>query len=434
MSLAKWALGTLGAQMLGVFCLTLWGMINAHILGPEGKGIVTLAFLYPELFYNLFWLSFSAPYLHHIGRGKYKLGNFAANSLLFAAILGGLAIIVFWITFFTAKEQLYPRVRGIYLAITMLLTPAMMIIYYFCAILQGSYNIRDYNIVWLTWRIGGLILIVLLVLILKLGIWGAIIGGGIAIFSAAVMSIFLVARITKREDWQIQSQLLKETLIDGIKLHIGSITAFLRSRVSIFLLNYYLRVRDVGLFSVALTISEMLYLIPQATSTVLWPKAAATDKAEAARLTALVSRHTLLWITFAAIIMAFGAKFFVWLFAGRAFFPAILPLIILLPGTVFYSLAINTASLLIRHRKFLLATYISSSLTGINIVLLILLIPRYRVIGAALATLITQILSGITSFFFFFLSKRSPKELFCFTKEDFLLYKKFFTQMMKKLQ
>lgn len=97
---------------LRVFFLTIWGMINARVLGPEGKGIVTLAFLYPELFYTLFWLSLNGPYLYHIGRAKYKLGNFAANSLVFTAILGGLAIIIFWVTFFFAREQLYPNIRG----------------------------------------------------------------------------------------------------------------------------------------------------------------------------------------------------------------------------------------------------------------------------------------------------------------------------------
>ncbi|MDI6751576.1 MAG: polysaccharide biosynthesis C-terminal domain-containing protein [bacterium] len=435
MSLAKWTLGTFGAQIVGgVFSFIGWNIINARILGPEGKGVVTLAFLYPELFFTLFWLSLNAPYLYHIGRKKYKLGNFAANSLVFAGALGSLALIIFWITFFLFREQLYPGVRGTYLAVTMLLAPAFMIIYYFTTILQGSYNIRDYNLVWLTWRIGGVIFIVLLVLILRLGVWGAIIGGSIAIFSAGAIGIFLVARITKKEDWQIQPQLLKETLIDGIKLHIGGITTFLRSRASIFLLNYYLGVRDVGLFSVALTLSEMLYFIPQATSTVLWPKASGANEEEAARLSALVCRHTLLWMTLAAIILAIGAKFFVFLFVGRVFFPVVLPLIILLPGTVFFSLGINLASLIIRHRKFLLATYISTSLAAINIVLLILLIPRYGLIGAALAILITQILGGFTSIFiFFFLSKRSPKELFCFTKEDLLLYKNLVARIYEKI-
>ncbi|HAW50653.1 TPA: hypothetical protein DCX16_06870 [bacterium] len=434
MSLAKWSLGTFGAQVIGVFCLTIWGMINARVLGPEGKGVVTLVFLYPELFYTLFWLSLALPYLHHIGRGKYRLGNFAANSLLFAGVLGGLAILIFWLTFILAREQLYPGVRGIYLAITMLLTPAIMLIYYFCSILQGSYNIHNYNIVWLIWRIGGCFLIVLLVLILRLGVWGAIIGGGIAISGAAIVSIYLVARITKKEDWQIHPELVKETLIDGVKLHIGGITTFLRSRANIFLLNYYLGVREVGFFSVAIAISEVLYLIPQATSTVLWPKAASADEKEAGRLTALVCRHTLFWTIISVIILALGAKFFVLIFAGKAFFPVVLPLIILVPGTVFFSLAVNLGSLIIRYRKFLLATYISFSLAVVNILVLIFLIPRYGIIGAALATLINQALSGfIAIYIFWHLSKRNPKELFFFTKEDILLYKNFIAQLKDKI-
>lgn len=434
MSLAKWTLGTFGAQIIGVFFLALWGIINSRVLGPEGKGIVTMVFLYPDLFAVLFQLSLSSPYLHHIGRAKYKLGNFAANSLFLAGILGSLAIFVFWVTFFLAREQLYPGIRGIYLAPTMLLTPFLMIITYSYAILLGSANIRDYNLIKIIWSISGAILIILLVFILKLGIWGAIIGGSTAIFFTAVMGVYLVARITKKEGWQIQPKLLKETLTDGAKLHIGGVSGYLSNKANIFLLNYYLGAREVGLLSVALVISEILNLISQATSTVLCAKASPADEAEAARLTGLVTRHALLWTIIAGLILAIGAKFFIWLFAGKDFFPATLPLVILLPGVVLRAITYNIEALIIRHRKFLWATYIYCFLAAISIVSGIILIPRYNLIGAALATIIPQILTAIIYIFIFcFLGKRSPKELFCFTKEDLLLYKNLVARIYEKI-
>ncbi|MEK9149421.1 MAG: polysaccharide biosynthesis C-terminal domain-containing protein, partial [Candidatus Desantisbacteria bacterium] len=251
----------------------------------------------------------------------------------------------------------------------------------------------------------------------------------------AVVSIYLVARITKREDWRIEPLLLKETLKDGIKLHIGGITTFLQSRISLLLLNYYLVIKDIGLFSVALTISEILYLIPQATSTVLFPKAISVNEEESARLTALISRHTLFWVIITGLIFALGAKYLIWLLAGKAFFSAILPLIILLPGIIFQSLWINISSLALIHRKFLWITYRSSFLAVINIVALVLLIPQYGLIGAALATLLTQILGVFITIFIFWcpLSKKSPKELFCFTKEDLLLYKNLVARIYEKI-
>jgi len=64
----------------------------------------------------------------------------------------------------------------------------------------------------------------------------------------------------------------------------------------------------------------------------------------------------------------------------------------------------------------------------------IVLIPRYSLIGVALATLITQILTGFTIvFIFWLLSKKSPKELFYFTKEDLLLYKNLLDRIQKKI-
>jgi O-antigen/teichoic acid export membrane protein len=292
-----------------------------------------------------------------------------------AGVLGGLAIFVFWITFFLARQQLYPGIRPIYLAVTMLLTPFLIIITYSYAILLGSANIRDYNVVGLIWKIGGTILIILLVFILRLGVWGAIIGGSAAILFTAVAGVYFVARITKPEDWQIQPKLLKETLKDGAKLHIGGISGYLGNKANIFLLNYYLGVREVGLLSVAIAISEVLNLISQSTATVLCAKASPADEVEAARLTGLVVRHALLWTIIAGIILAMGARFFIWLFAGKAFFAATLPLIILIPGLVTKAITYNVEALIIRHRKFLWTTYIYCSLAVITIASGIILIP-----------------------------------------------------------
>jgi O-antigen/teichoic acid export membrane protein len=434
MSLAKWTLGTFGAQIIGVFFVALGGMINSRLLGPEGKGIVALIFLYPDLFAFLFQLSLASPYLHHLGRAKYKLGNFAANSLFLTGILSGLAIFVFWTTFFFFREQLYPKISGIYLAPAMLLTPFLMIINFSYAILQGSYNIRDLNLVGLTWKIGGTILIILLVFILKLGVWGAIIGGSVAILFTAVAGVYFVARITKKEDWQIQPELLKETLKDGAKLHIGGIAGYICNRANMFLLNYYLGAREVGLFSVAFVVSWMLDMISQSTQTILCTKTSSANEIEAARLTGLVVRHALLWTIIAGIILAMGARFFIWLFAGKAFFAATSPLIILIPGMVARAISYNTSALIIRNRQFLWATYIYCSSAAINILLCIILIPRYNLIGAALATIIPQILVAIIFIFIFcFFGKRGPKELFCFTKEDILLYRNLVARIYEKV-
>ncbi|MBU2461837.1 polysaccharide biosynthesis C-terminal domain-containing protein, partial [bacterium] len=218
------------------------------------------------------------------------------------------------------------------------------------------------------------------------------------------------------------------------KLHIGGVAGYLSAKANIFLLNYYLGAKEVGLFSVALVVSWMLDIISQSTQTVLCTKASSADEVEAARLTGLVVRHALLWTIIAGLILAAGAKLFIWLFAGKAFFAATLPLVILIPGMVARAISFNTNALIIRHRKFLWMTYIYCSLAVISITLCIILIPRYGLVGAALATIIPQILVAIIFIFIFcFLGKRGPKELFCFTKEDFLLYKNLVARMYKKI-
>jgi O-antigen/teichoic acid export membrane protein len=97
--------------------------------------------------------------------------------------------------------------------------------------------------------------------------------------------------------------------------------------------NCFLSPGAVAIYGVSVAISETLWYLPSAVSTVLFPKTA-MDWAKAQSFTPLVIRTTfLISILFAITIAVFGAPV-IGLTYGEQFVPAITPLIALLPGTI----------------------------------------------------------------------------------------------------
>ncbi|WP_254807782.1 lipopolysaccharide biosynthesis protein [Natronosalvus amylolyticus] len=160
--------------------------------------------------------------------------------------------------------------------------------------------------------------------------------------------------------------------------------------VDVLLLQIWVADRTVGYYKGALVIAEVLWVAPLAVQLALLQRVSSlwesgdieTIEVRAQRVTYYVLLLTSL------LALGVGALAFdvVPLYLGESFTPAIVPLILLLPGVLGFavarpSLAINQARRSLR--PLLLATGASSVL---NVLLNLLLIPRYGMAGAAIAT------------------------------------------------
>lgn len=145
-----------------------------------------------------------------------------------------------------------------------------------------------------------------------------------------------------------------------------------------------------GYYKAALVIAEFVWFAPVALQMVLlhstselWSK---NDDEQITRLASRATRYSLLLTLLLAIGLAALAHAFVPLYLGEEFRPAITPLLLLLPGTVGFSVARpifaigqgeGSIGILVR------ATVVS---TVLNLVLNLVLIPQYGMVGAAVAT------------------------------------------------
>jgi O-antigen/teichoic acid export membrane protein len=160
--------------------------------------------------------------------------------------------------------------------------------------------------------------------------------------------------------------------------------------VDVLMLQWFTTEAQVGYYKAALVLAEFLWLAPKAVQSVMIQSASELwhrDRVE--RITDLASkatRYTLLFTTLLALGIAVLAAEFVPRYYGAAFEPTITPLLLLLPGTVGFAVARPILS--VSHargdmRVMILATGAAATM---NLLLNLLLIPRFGIEGAAIAT------------------------------------------------
>jgi O-antigen/teichoic acid export membrane protein len=102
----------------------------------------------------------------------------------------------------------------------------------------------------------------------------------------------------------------------------------------------------------------------------------------------MVSRVTLLVSGAVALLMTPAAAVMIWVFLP-AFGPALPPLLVLLPGVVALSASKVVAGYITGINRPRARIVVSYSTLGVNIVANLILIPRFGIVGAAAASLVS---------------------------------------------
>jgi O-antigen/teichoic acid export membrane protein len=192
-------------------------------------------------------------------------------------------------------------------------------------------------------------------------------------------------------------------------------------RLDQLILGMYAEPRALGIYSVAVTVSELIWIVPDSLGVVLFNRLAREQHMDVARK--LVARvHRILFGTMAALAIALGASSG-WLIQhlyGQAFANAVVPLLWLLPGTV----AMTTTKVLTKYLSANGMPGRSSLLQvggmAVSVGWYLLLIPALGTVGAAIASLIGYVGTAFASVVLYRRGLRHDRGgLFSFSREDF---------------
>ncbi|MGC9023239.1 MAG: polysaccharide biosynthesis C-terminal domain-containing protein [Chloroflexia bacterium] len=393
---------TLFSQVLSLGFALGTSAIVARWLGQEGKGIVTLALLVPGLLVLFLEGGMALANIYFAGSHRFSVAELTQNALTYLLLVMPIGGVVFAVLTITGwLEKLVPAVPLWLLLISVLEFPFRLLVSAFCGVLRGLQRITLVNVVTLVDGLLTLLLTVLLVIILPMGPAGAL----LASLGAVLVNTLWVSSLVRRYGGRLVPRwnrpVLGATLSYGLRGYAGNILAFFNYRLDMLLVNGYLGPAGVGIYSVSVRFAELLWYLPNATSFVLFPRVAASRPEEARAFTPRVLRATMVLTSIGALFFALlGRPLILWIYSP-VFADAYMPLLLLLPGVVLLGGArVLTNAIAGRGQP-----HYNSLCFGIGFLLTValdlLLIPRYGVSGASVASSLAYGAIFASSLFFY---------------------------------
>ena len=410
-------------------------IIVARTLGPKGKGIYTLILLIPTVMLRLGTLGIEVANVYFTGSKKYKIEDIVSNSLLSSLLLGSILFLLFFNIYPLSIFQNFLKsnqLNGIYLRFAVLAVPFLLLSGYLRSILLGKEEIIIFNKINILETVFDLMVIIILLLIFKQGIFGAIIAFLLTSIFTALLVIFFIKKYTKI-NFSYNGKLFKDTINYGIMAYFSNLTTFLNYRLDMFLVAFFLGPIEVGYYSITVGMAEKIWMLPNSISTVLFPRISSIENTKANNLTPRVARHTFFIILITSLILAVLAKPLIKILFGDVFLPSVMPLLILLPGIISISVAEIICTDLAGRGMPKYSFYSAVISLGVNIPLNLWLIPRWGISGAAFASTVAYIMSALVIISIFVkISHTSWGEILIIKKIDFQDYKNILYKIKKK--
>ena len=184
---------------------------------------------------------------------------------------------------------------------------------------------------------------------------------------------------------------IKPILNFTLYTHLGIFVSFFNSRLSLWILNFYLNEVAIGLFSLASNLIVVFSLISAPIGNVLMPFLSSEDGKKKKEIFYKYSRLNFSTVFIIAIIGFFLSSTMIPLLYGEEFSSASLLFQILIPGILFASISRLLAVYIGANNKQLYNLYATLIGSFVNIVLNCLLIKHFGLIGASIASSITYI-------------------------------------------
>jgi O-antigen/teichoic acid export membrane protein len=375
-------------------------VLIARTLGAEGKGVYTLTLTAASLLALFLDMGLTGAITYYTASRQFKVDELFSYSLwisLLLSLAGGFFFYLLYKDFLVNSFLI--GVDAANILIIILFLPINLFGSFLSGIILGLQHIFDYNLISVVRVFGNLVLQVISAL-RGGGVFGAVlawVGGNVLAFLLTLWFLRKDLHFNRTK----QRRIYTATFSYGIKSYIANLMSFFNYRLDSFLVNFYSGPTNVGLYTTGVSSAELLWNVPEAISSALFPKSAALDKTVGGKLTAQVCRLVLLVTVPLAMIFGLAGIFLIPFVFGQAFLPSVSPFLWLLPGIIALSLSKVIFAYLSGIGKPQYATFSSGVTLVATILLDIILIPPMGIKGAAIASSISYLLSSTLSVFLF---------------------------------
>lgn len=387
-----------GAKIYSVLLGIITLAIIARWLGPEGMGIVATVNTWVQIFVEVTGLSLGSVLIYKATHKRHKgwlasiMGALYRHTLLVTLLSWAIVTLLFVGGKYWNWPNVFGEIPAIALVIGFFALPFGLWDLYTNSLLNIEDRLSVYNKYQIIGSTTNTLSIIVLVIFAGFGVLGVIFSRVLWQFIIAFGGIknLLKNNVTKIS---YQTDIYKDLLKSGIKMHIGTIGAIMTLSIDIVMVNAYLGNERTGIYQLAVQMSQLMLLVSYAATTVLQGELTRKGIHGIWTYQKKILGLSLLFIICASLFMGSTVKWWLVWIAGEEFKDAI-PIFQLLLITI----VVNTITAVmsvqwIGRGWFILNSSITLVKGLMNIGLNALLIPKYGIFGAVYATIAVITLS-----------------------------------------
>lgn len=380
-------------------------VVTSRYLLPTGRGAFVLALLTVTIAATLLGNVGTAA-THELSRKEVERHLVVGQALLMSVVLGLLGMLALFPIDYALADQGFRRVSFVAAGL-----PGLLLVQTLSAALVGVGRLALANLIQFALTFVTLAGMLGFVLGIHRGTTGAVVAWVMAQTVVAALGLLAARDLW----WPLQFGALParrraSMLMLGIRLGLVNLVGQLNYRIELIILQVFHGLAQVGLYSLAISLAELLWLVAGAlAAATVAPVVAAVDDAAAAAVVASAVRWALLGTALGGLGVGLGGWFLVVPIFGSPFESSIHPLLLLLPGVVAFAPGVLTAvyfSMRLGRTRYPLQGAVVS--LCVTTVLAIVLVPGHLGVGAAVACSAGYGISGVLNILWFARETRVP--------------------------
>lgn len=421
-----WLSGGKVVELIISLVVSVW---VARYLGPSDFGKLNFSLAFVVLFSPLQSLAHNKLIVKYIVKEPSYKNEILGTSLIIKFTMGVLLLIFSFIILIFLMDETSKTIIWLValFAASRIFSYHEMIDAWFEAEVQSKYSVLSSNISLFSVSLFKIIGILSGASVIYFAIVDVVRNSLRAIFSHyfyAKKSDFFSLRF----DWKWCKKVIKESF----PIFLSGIMVIIYVKIDQVMLGELSSKKEVGTYAAAAKISEVFYFIPTVIAASFFPLLLKTNNTKSVdfkkRMQSLYDINTGLALLI-SVIISFLAPFIIIFLYGEAYEGAIVILLIHVWASVFVFLGVVREHYLICAGYLRYSFYFTTIGAVSNILLNLILIPKYGGIGAAIATLISYAISG---FFTSFMIHKVRKTAFMQVKSFSILFR--FPKLYKEVR
>ncbi|ETA69100.1 membrane protein involved in the export of O-antigen and teichoic acid [Methanolobus tindarius DSM 2278] len=369
----------------------------ARYLGSEDFGTYNFALSFVSLFTIISELGLHGIVIRESSRNEDKSGSILGNSFILSSFLSIIAFFCSVLAIGLLDYSYDTQIIVIVISFGLLLGASLP----YGIIYEISFKMK-YSVFFSIASRVVFLLAIFFVMFKDYGLMGVAIASVLADTVHKLLMYlfsFRILRLNIKFDYDICKRLLRESL----PLAFASLFGAIYFRIDIVMLSLISGNSDVGIYSGAYRLTEAFLFIPSSLMVSLFPLMSKYYKVSSESLIFTYLRSTkyiLIIALLIAILSSFYADFVILTIYGVQYLESIRVLQILIFASLIIALNFPSRELLVSIDKQKYVTLITIICAIINICLNYMWIIKYSYIGAAVATLVTEIVYWVFAFYY----------------------------------